>query len=72
MHVEKPGQQQSSTKGEPGTGTIISEPPLLGEQGEDALSILLYVSAGEKIQFHVRIIPKNAPESKEGEPARSL
>ena len=47
MNTEKPGQQQSGAKGEPGTGTIICEPPLLREQREDALSILLYISAGK-------------------------
>ena len=34
--------------------------------------MLLYVLTGKKIKIHEMMIPKNAPESKEGEPERSL
>ena len=72
MHIEKGSEQQPRAKDLVGGRAHKSEPPPLRQQRQDALSIWLYTLAGEQIQVHKKIIPKNAPESKEGEPARSL
>ena len=72
MDTEKARQQQPGAQSKIGPGTGVRQPTLLRELRQDAFSMLLDVLTGKQIQFHVQIIPKNAPESKEGEPARSV
>ena len=72
MHIQNRSQQQPGTQRQLRMRSGKGCPPLLREQGQDVVRILQDVLAGKEIQFHTKIIPKNAPESKEGEPARSL
>jgi len=70
--MEEGGEQQPRPQGKGRFRASKGMPPLLRKQRQDDFSISVYVLAGKKIQLHAKIIPKNAPESKEGEPARSL
>jgi hypothetical protein len=72
MHAKLLRQEQPRPQREGRAAPQKGRLPALREPGQDFIGVLQQIFTGEQIQFHIQRIPKNAPESKEGEPARSL